>query len=187
MRKHPVAVAIAFVVLAFVFLDLVNAPVEGQSGADDDGGRAERQGRTGCLWCVRRRAMAEAAVDAARPRNVDVGRGAVRLRREPEPRLRPPARRAAGDQAAAGTPIRLPQIGPSIEFPMFRLPLRDATTAQPPGGAVRTRRQDARRRSRRRQAGRRLSLGAHRHGMGRAGESHRGLDSVGQDVPPPAR
>ena len=33
MGKHPVAVAIAFVVLAFVFLDLVNAPVEGQSGA----------------------------------------------------------------------------------------------------------------------------------------------------------
>ena len=33
MRKDPVAVAIAFVVLAFVFLDLVNAPVEGQSGA----------------------------------------------------------------------------------------------------------------------------------------------------------
>ncbi|MGH9145382.1 MAG: peptidyl-alpha-hydroxyglycine alpha-amidating lyase family protein [Vicinamibacterales bacterium] len=31
------------------------------------------------------------------------------------------------------TPIRLPQIGPSIEFPMFRLPLRDATTASPPG------------------------------------------------------
>jgi NHL repeat len=29
--------------------------------------------------------------------------------------------------------IRLPQIGPSIEFPMFRLPLRDATTASPPG------------------------------------------------------
>ena len=33
MRKHPVAVAVAFVVLAFVFLDLVNSPVEGQSGA----------------------------------------------------------------------------------------------------------------------------------------------------------
>jgi peptidylamidoglycolate lyase len=30
-------------------------------------------------------------------------------------------------------PIRLPQIGPSIEFPMFRLPIRDATTASPPG------------------------------------------------------
>ena len=30
-------------------------------------------------------------------------------------------------------PIRLPQIGPSVEFPMFRLPLRDATTASPPG------------------------------------------------------
>jgi hypothetical protein len=29
--------------------------------------------------------------------------------------------------------IRLPQIGPSIEFPMFRLPMRDATTASPPG------------------------------------------------------
>jgi DNA-binding beta-propeller fold protein YncE len=29
--------------------------------------------------------------------------------------------------------IKLPQIGPSIEFPMFRLPLRDATTASPPG------------------------------------------------------
>ena len=32
-----------------------------------------------------------------------------------------------------GPPIRLPQIGPSIEFPMVRLPLRDATTASPPG------------------------------------------------------
>ena len=30
-------------------------------------------------------------------------------------------------------PIKLPQIGPSIEFPMFRLPMRDATTASPPG------------------------------------------------------
>ena len=30
-------------------------------------------------------------------------------------------------------PVRLPQIGPSIEFPMFRLPLRDATSASPPG------------------------------------------------------
>ena len=29
--------------------------------------------------------------------------------------------------------IRLPQLGPSIEFPMFRLPFRDATTASPPG------------------------------------------------------
>jgi len=29
--------------------------------------------------------------------------------------------------------IRLPQLGPSIEFPMFRLPWRDATTASPPG------------------------------------------------------
>src|SRR4029079_8759353 len=33
MRKHPVAVAIAFVVLAFVSLSLVQHPVEGQSGA----------------------------------------------------------------------------------------------------------------------------------------------------------
>src|SRR6188768_3612557 len=32
MRKHSLAVAIAFVVVAFVFLDLVDAPVEGQSG-----------------------------------------------------------------------------------------------------------------------------------------------------------
>jgi peptidylamidoglycolate lyase len=30
-------------------------------------------------------------------------------------------------------PIRLPQLGPSIEFPMFRLPMRDATSASPPG------------------------------------------------------
>jgi peptidylamidoglycolate lyase len=29
---------------------------------------------------------------------------------------------------------RLPQIGPSIEFPIGRLPWRDATTASPPGG-----------------------------------------------------
>jgi NHL repeat len=29
--------------------------------------------------------------------------------------------------------IRLPQLGPSVEFPMFRLPWRDATTASPPG------------------------------------------------------
>ena len=29
--------------------------------------------------------------------------------------------------------IRLPQLGPSIEFPMFRLPIRDATSASPPG------------------------------------------------------
>jgi hypothetical protein len=29
--------------------------------------------------------------------------------------------------------VKLPQLGPSIEFPMFRLPWRDATTASPPG------------------------------------------------------
>jgi DNA-binding beta-propeller fold protein YncE len=29
--------------------------------------------------------------------------------------------------------IPLPQLGPNIEFPMFRLPWRDATTASPPG------------------------------------------------------
>jgi hypothetical protein len=29
--------------------------------------------------------------------------------------------------------IKLPQLGPSIEFPMFRLPWRDATVASPPG------------------------------------------------------
>jgi hypothetical protein len=29
--------------------------------------------------------------------------------------------------------IKLPQLGPSVEFPMFRLPWRDATTASPPG------------------------------------------------------
>src|SRR5580765_1288909 len=29
--------------------------------------------------------------------------------------------------------IKLPQLGPNIEFPNFRLPWRDATTASPPG------------------------------------------------------
>ncbi len=65
MRKHPVAVAIAFVVAAFVFLDLVNAPVEGQSGTNTAAVSGEKGGQDvfGALRC---RAMAEAALDAAR-------------------------------------------------------------------------------------------------------------------------
>ena len=33
--------------------------------------------------------------------------------------------------------IKLPQLGPGIEFPNFRLPWRDATTASPPGRSKR--------------------------------------------------
>ena len=60
---------------------------------------------------------------------VDVGRRAERLRREPEPRLHPAARRAAEHPAAEDAS----KLAPSIEFPIGRLPWRDATSASPPG------------------------------------------------------
>src|SRR5206468_8755596 len=72
------------------------------------GGGAERERRAGHLRGVRGRGqLAETAVCPARPREVDVGSRAERVRREPEPRLRPAAGRAAEsratetDQAAA--------------------------------------------------------------------------------------
>jgi len=30
----------------------------------------------------------------------------------------------------------LPELGPSLQFPLFRLPIRDATVASPPGGGA---------------------------------------------------
>src|SRR5712672_3486428 len=36
-------------------------------------------------------------------------------------------------QLARPQTIKLPQLGPNIEFPNFRLPWRDATVASPPG------------------------------------------------------
>ena len=133
MRKHPVAVATAFVVLAFVFLDFVNVPVEGQSGAtntaavpSEKGGQdvfgaydvaqwpkplSTLPGHETWTWGAGQYVFAET------PNRVFV------LQRGELPVIKRPQ----------GPPIRLPQIGPSIEFPMFRLPLRDATTASPPG------------------------------------------------------
>ena len=132
MRKHPVAVAIAFVVAAFVFLDLVNAPVEGQSGTNTAAVPSEKGGQDVfgaydvAQWPKPLSTLpghetwtwgAGQYVFAENPNRVFVlQRGELPVVKRPQ-----------------GPAIRLPQIGPSIEFPMFRLPLRDATTASPPG------------------------------------------------------
>ena len=73
--------------------------------------------------------LAEAAVERAGHEQVDVGRGPGRVRRDPEPRVHPAARRAAGNRAAEDRR----RSAPSVEFPIGRLPWRDATSASPPG------------------------------------------------------
>ena len=86
-----------------------------------------------------------------------------------------------------------PEIGPNVQFPLAGLPWRNANTATPPGrrrlgsgpreghGAV-ERRVAAVSRARRR-----FSLGALHRRRRRAGQDHRGVDAVGQDVQAPAR
>ena len=77
--------------------------------------------------------------------------------------------------------IKLPQLGPSIEFPIGRLPWRDATSASPPGrletpdGKLGDDSDVGKER-------RGLQLGALHRGGGRQRQPHRGLDPVGQDV-----
>ena len=166
---------------------LCTRPVEGQSAATSTAAVPSEKGGQDVFG----------AYDVAqwpKPLTVDA-RGTRTGRGAPDSTSSPRARTASSSCSAASCPsssgrsrpIRLPQIGPSIEFPMFRLPLRDATTREPSGSALRTRRQDAGRRSRCRHARRRLSLGAHRHRLRRAGQPDRGLDAVGQDVPAAAR
>ena len=124
---------------------------------------------------------------AARPRDVDVGRRAVAC----SPRARTASsscsaascrsskRPQAADQAPANrAEHRVPDVPPAAAR-------RD--DGEPSGSAVRPGRQDTGRRSGCRQARRRLPLGAHRHRLRCAGQPDRGLDAVGQDVPPAAR
>ena len=187
MRKHPVAVAIAFVVLAFVFLDLVNAPVEGQSGADERRRpcRARRAARTSSAPTTSRTGRSRCRRCPATKR----GRGARGSTSSPRARTA-----SSSCSAASCRSIKRPQAADSAPADRAEHRVPDVPPAaarcddgQPSGSAVRTRRQDAWRRSRCRQAGRRLSLGAHRHRVGRAGQPDRGLDAVGQDVPAAAR
>jgi hypothetical protein len=132
MRHTPVALSTALVVLAVVLIGYVHAPVEGQTqvtstaavpsekGGQDIFGAYEVApwpkpltsiaGHEAWTWGAGQSVFAES------PNRVFVlQRGELPVVRRPQ-------------QA-----IRLPQIGPSIEFPMFRLPLRDATSASPPG------------------------------------------------------
>ena len=62
---------------------------------------------------------------------MDLGRGAERLRREPEPRLHAVPRRTAQIQRPETKLI--PDFGPSLQFPIGRLPWRDATVSALPG------------------------------------------------------
>jgi sugar lactone lactonase YvrE len=131
MRKKP-TVGMTLVVLALAFVPHLRAPVEGQGpptsvaaipsekgGQDVFGAYNVAQwpkpltsikGHENWTWGAGQYVFAES------PNRVFV------LQRGELPVIKRP------QQA-----IRLPQIGPSIEFPMFRLPLRDATTASPPG------------------------------------------------------
>ena len=81
--------------------------------------------------------------------------------------------------------IKLPQLGPGVEFPNFRLPWRDATFASPPGALEKDGKVG--RRSGRGPAGHRLQVGALHHRRERQRRHHRGLDAVGQDVAAAAR
>ena len=75
--------------------------------------------------------LAEGHQHAAGQREVDLRRGPGRVRREPEPRVHALPRRAAEDGARRRNTL-LPQLGPSISFPVAGL-WRDATTASLPG------------------------------------------------------
>jgi DNA-binding beta-propeller fold protein YncE len=131
MRKTPVTVGATLVALA-VFTTYWRTPVEGQASPtttaaipSEKGGQdifgaynvaswpkplTSIKGHESWTWGAGQYVFAES------PNRVFV------LQRGELPVLKRP------QQA-----IRLPQIGPSVEFPMFRLPLRDATTASPPG------------------------------------------------------
>ena len=131
MRKTP-TVAVTLVVLALALVSYLRVPVEGQApptslaaipsekgGQDVFGAYNVAQwpkpltsitGHENWTWGAGQYVFAES------PNRVFV------LQRGELPVIKRP------QQA-----IRLPQIGPSIEFPMFRLPIRDATTASPPG------------------------------------------------------
>jgi hypothetical protein len=83
----------------------------------------------------------------------------------------------------APRPQKVPQFGPSIFFPIGRLPWRDATTASPPGnGGTGQLAEEAQRQ----QVRRRRALGALHPRVRRAGQPRRGLDPVGFDAPAPA-
>ncbi len=114
MRKHPVAVAIAFVVLAFVSLSLVQHPVEGQSGATSTAAVSTERGGQDVFgaydvaqWPKPLTTLpghdmwtwgAGQYVFAETPNRVFVlQRGELPVVKRPQ-----------------GQPIRLPQIGPSI-------------------------------------------------------------------------
>ena len=75
--------------------------------------------------------------------------------------------------------IWLPQLGPGLQFPVFRLPLRQA------GGGVPERRSVGP--TRKWPAGHRLALRAQHPGDERRRQDHRRLDAVGQDVDASAR
>ena len=143
MRKHPIAATTVLVAVAFVFAGNLHAPIEGQAGQtsiaavpSEKGGQdvfgaydvapwpkplSTVPGHETWTWGAGQYVFAES------PNRVFV------LQRGELPVLKRPQQ-----------PIRLPQIGPSVEFPMFRLPLRDATSASPPGALFGPRRQDAR-------------------------------------------
>jgi len=132
MRKHPVTVATALVVLAVALIVYWHVPVEGQAQPtsiaaipSEKGGQDIFGGYDAASWPKPLTALpnhggwtwgAGQSVYAESANRVFV------LQRGELPAF--PKRPQT---------IRLPQLGPSIEFPLFRLPIRDATSASPPG------------------------------------------------------
>src|SRR5579871_3129701 len=65
---------------------------------------------------------------------MDLGRGPEHLCREPQPRVPALSRRVANIKRPETR--QLSELGPSLQFPIGRLPWRDATVAALPGGGA---------------------------------------------------
>ena len=96
-RKSCVSVVVRGRAIAYLPCSTTGSTGRGAGAGDERGGRPEREGRPGHLRRLRRRrGWPKPLSSLPGPRELDVGRGAVRVRREPEPRVRAAARRAAG-------------------------------------------------------------------------------------------
>ena len=121
MRKHPIAATTVLVAVAFVFAGYLHAPVEGQAGQTSIAAVPSEKGGQDVFGAYDVAAWPKPLSTRAGTRDVDVGRRSICLRREPEPRVRPAAWRAARAQAAAAadppsadrTERRVPDVPPA--------------------------------------------------------------------------
>ena len=137
-RVFVILVTVASAAVAILLLAGASRSSQGQGSAGAAvRRRAGREGRPGYFRRLRDRAELAEAAHRACPATRS-GRGA------PGRACSPRARTACSSSSAASCrtctrpmTIKLPQLGPNIEFPNFRLPWRDATVASPPGALER--------------------------------------------------